>query len=369
MISADDAVRCARCRRSCSSARRCSPASAGRSPTRALPPRPVRLDRARAGGRRRARHPGPRRRPRARLPRDQERRRASCSRAPASQHPLGVEHDHRPRRRRSRRSRACAPPGRELGQVGGQARRRRLRRGQRDRRAARPAHGRASRYEKHRIGLRFDAMQLQAVGVAAWPTTSSGSSTAASSRSGSSARELRSPSVQLELEPGGEARIVSTHDQILSGDSATSAAASRPSPRTRAPSPRRAGGSARCWSRPERVGRAANRLRRRAATRTGIWQRVRDRGQPAQAAARRTRWPRWSCCPAARTTRDSGELHRARAASPRHYVATDYLESPRLRALGHGACSRSRRSRAWPRTAAASCSTCSARSTSSAAWG
>src|SRR3954452_7223894 len=77
-----------------------------------------------------------------------------------------------------------------------------------------PAPG--SRYEKHRIGLRFDAMQMEALGVpmAVYLERLSHGGVIEERIGGI---ELRSPSVQLELTPGGDARIVSTHDQILSG--------------------------------------------------------------------------------------------------------------------------------------------------------
>ena len=77
-----------------------------------------------------------------------------------------------------------------------------------------PAPG--SRYEKHRIGLRFDAMQMEALGVpmAVYLERLSHGGVI---EEGITGLELRSPSVQLELTPGGEARVVSTHDQILSG--------------------------------------------------------------------------------------------------------------------------------------------------------
>ena len=142
MISRRRRLACARCRPSCSSARALLARIRWAIPDhRALPPRPLRLDRARAGGRRRPRHPGPRRRPRARLPRDQERV-ARAVRARRRAAPARRRADHQPRRRGQGDRRACARPSR--GCPGRrQARRRRLGRGQRDRRAARPARARA----------------------------------------------------------------------------------------------------------------------------------------------------------------------------------------------------------------------------------
>ena len=83
---------------------------------RALPPRPLRLDRARAGGRRRARHPGPRRRSRRSPTSAPRAARASCSRAPASS-TRWASSGSPAAPTRSRRSRACAPPSRSSQQV------------------------------------------------------------------------------------------------------------------------------------------------------------------------------------------------------------------------------------------------------------
>ena len=45
---------------------------------------------------------------------------------------------------------------------------------------------------------------------------------AGSSRSGSSGQEVRSPSVQLRVLPGGAVELLSTHDQLLGGASGQS---------------------------------------------------------------------------------------------------------------------------------------------------
>ena len=73
-----------------------------------------------------------------------------------------------------------------------------------------------ARAEARRIGERFDAMELEATGVspAVYLERLSHGGVVEERILGT---ELRSPSVQLELTPGGDARIVSTHDQILSG--------------------------------------------------------------------------------------------------------------------------------------------------------
>ena len=245
---------------------------------RALPPRPLRLTELEQARRRRARHPGPRRRPRARLPRDQERRRASCSRAPASPHPLGRRAHHRPRRRRSRRSPACAPSRRELGQVvvkldagvSGEGNAIVELRGL-------PAPG--ARAETRRIGraLRRDAPAGPR--RRRWPTTSSGSSHGGVVEERIVGARAAQPERPARARARGEARIVSTHDQILSGQR-TSAAASRPSRRTRGDH-RGARAGRRVAGRGRRARPCGNRLRRRAR-RARHLERLRDRDQPAQ---------------------------------------------------------------------------------------
>src|SRR5262249_52804983 len=71
--------------------------------------------------------------------------------------------------------------------------------------------------EMVRIAARVDAMRLQAPGVSLFDYFERLERGGGIVEERIVARELRSPSVQLELAPG-EARIVSTHDQILSDD-------------------------------------------------------------------------------------------------------------------------------------------------------
>src|SRR4051812_6026344 len=71
--------------------------------------------------------------------------------------------------------------------------------------------------ERARMRDRVDAMRLQAPGVALSDYLERLERGGGIVEERIVARELRSPSVQLEL-MGGEARIVSTHDQILSDD-------------------------------------------------------------------------------------------------------------------------------------------------------
>ena len=145
------------------------------------------------------------------------------------------------------------------------------------------------------------------------------------------ARELRSPSVQLELGPM-EARIVSTHDQILTDDMCVGCRfpAEPAYARVITEAAERIGAylvAARC-GRPRR-----DRLHRRPQQERHV-ERVRDRDQPAQG---RTTHPLTALelltlgayDPLTNTFAHNGE--------ERHYVATDHLESPRLTALGNGA--------------------------------
>ena len=140
--------------------------------------------------------------------------RASCSSAPASS-TRWASSGSPAAPTRSRRSRACAPPSRSSSRSSSSSTPASPARATRSSSCAglpRPG----SRYEKRRIGLRFDAMQLEALGVpqAVYLERLSHGGVVEERIAG---LELRSPSVQLELTPGGEARIVSTHDQILSG--------------------------------------------------------------------------------------------------------------------------------------------------------
>src|SRR4051794_14885225 len=204
-----------------------------------------------------------------------------------------------------------------------------------------------SRYEKHRIGLRFDAMQLEAVGVpmAVYLERLSYGGVVEERISGT---ELRSPSVQLELTPGGEARIVSTHDQILSGQRYLGCRFPAEPAYARAITE-----SAR------RVG--ALLAEAGARGRAGIdFVVARDAGDAWQAYAIEVNLRSGGTTHAlAALELLSGGAYDADTAiftapcgSRRHYVATDHLESPRLRALGHGGLLRLT---ALPRLAADGC--------------
>ena len=306
------------------------PASAGRSATRALPPRPLRHDRARARPRRRARHPGLRRRSRARLPRDQERRRASCSRAPASRTRWASSTS--PARRRAieaiARLRAARP---ELAAGGGQARRRRLRRGQRDRRAragcprpARATSGSAS-------AERFDAMPLEAPGVprrrvylrARWRA-------AASSRSGSSGRSCAARASSSSSRPAATRGSSRRTIRSSSGQRYLGCRFPAEPAYARADHARSRGGSAQLLAAAGRRGRAGiDFVVARDAD--GGWQAVRDRGQPAQ---RRDDAPAGGARAAdrRRLRRPTRRLHDARAA--RRGTTSRPTTSSRPRAAG-----------------------------------
>ena len=203
-----------------------------------------------------------------------------------------------------------------------------------------------SRYEKHRIGLRFDAMQMEALGVpqSVYLERLSHGGVVEERISG---LELRSPSVQLELTPGGEARIVSTHDQILSGQRYLGCRFPAEPAYARAitESARRVGAvlvAAGPWP-------CGYQLRRRPR-RGGRLARVRDRGQPPQ---RRHHAPAGGARVAFRRClrRRHGDLHRA-LRLPSALRGDRPPWSPRLRALGHGGLLRLA---ALPRLAADGC--------------
>ena len=77
--------------------------------------------------------------------------------------------------------------------------------------------------ERDEVMKRLRAMELESPDDRPSTSTSPSSPSAAgSSRSGSSGEELRSPSVQLRVLPGGEVELLSTHDQLLGGASGQS---------------------------------------------------------------------------------------------------------------------------------------------------
>ncbi len=204
-----------------------------------------------------------------------------------------------------------------------------------------------ARTEARRIGERFDAMTLEAVGVssAVYLERLSHGGVVEERIIGT---ELRSPSVQLELTADGEARIVSTHDQILSGQRYLGCRFPAEPAYARAitDSARRVGAL---------LVEAGARGRAGidfvvACDDSGVWQ--------AYAIEVNLR-AGGTTHPLAVLELLSGGAYDADAAifttpcgAPRHYVATDHLESPRLRALGHGGLLRLA---ALPRLAADGC--------------
>ena len=186
-----------------------------------------------------------------------------------------------------------------------------------------------ARTEPARIGERVDEMRLQAAGV------SLSDYLARLERGGIVeerivGRQLRSPSVQMEL-ADGQARIVSTHDQILDGDGYI---------------------GCRFPAEPAYAGAITTAARRVGAL-------LAEAGALGRAAidfvVTRDAAGDWCAYAIELNLRKGGTTHplaalellsggaydpesatfRAPCGSPRHYVATDHLESPRLKALGH----------------------------------
>lgn len=188
-----------------------------------------------------------------------------------------------------------------------------------------------TRTELHKIAERVDAMRLQAVGVAPHEYFERLERGGGIVEERIVARELRSPSVQLELSLVG-AVVVSTHDQILSDDMCV---------------------GCRFPAEPAYAATITE-----AATRIGA-ELVRE-GAIGRAAidfiVARNRSGSWSAYAIEINLRKGATTHplyalelvtggaydpaaasfRLPDGSTRHYVATDYLASPRLCALGNG---------------------------------
>ena len=149
------------------------------------------------------------------------------------------------------------------------------------------------------------------------------------------ARELRSPSVQLRITPRGAVELLSTHDQILDGPSGQRFAGSRfPADPAYAP--------------------VVSALARRTAERMAqlgvigplavdfLVAREQDDGWRPYALELNLRLG-GTTHPYQTLTRLTGGSYEPRTATfstpsgrPRHYVALDHVETPRLRVLGHG---------------------------------
>ena len=147
------------------------------------------------------------------------------------------------------------------------------------------------------------------------------------------ARELRSPSAQFQVTPAGVVELLSTHDQILGGPSGQSYRGCRfPADPSYAPT----------------IGALAHRAAQRLAD-IGVIGRF-----AIDFVVARTADQRWEPFAIELNLRTGGTTHpyqtlaqlvggtydpasasfTTASGQPRHYVATDYLEDPRLRALG-----------------------------------
>jgi hypothetical protein len=184
-----------------------------------------------------------------------------------------------------------------------------------------------ARIERERIGRRVDAMHLRAPGVALSDYLER------LARGGVveeriAGREVHSPSVQLELSPGG-ARIVSTHDQILSGDKCVGCRfpAAPQYAHTITDAARQIGARLVAAG---AIGRAAI-----------DFLAVRDRANDWRAYALEINLRKGATTHPLATLEllsggaydpATGTFH-APCGAERHYVATDYFESPRLNAL------------------------------------
>ena len=204
-----------------------------------------------------------------------------------------------------------------------------------------------ARSEPRRIGERFDAMRLEATGVALADYVERLSHGGIVEERIVGA-ELRSPSVQIELTTAGGARIVSTHDQILNGQRFEGCRFPAEAAYARAitDSARRIGV---LLVEAGALGRAAIDF---------VVARDDDGEWNAYAIEVNLRCG-GTTHPLAALELLSGGVYDADAATfttpcgaARHYVATDYLESPSLRDLGHSGLLRLA---ALPRLAADGC--------------
>lgn len=189
-----------------------------------------------------------------------------------------------------------------------------------------------ARTELVKIAERVDGMRLQAVNVALQEYFERLERGGGIVEERIVARELRSPSVQLELSLAGF-EIVSTHDQILSDDMcvgcrfpaepAYAFAITEAAQRIGAELVREGA-----------IGRAAIDFIV-ARNRSGSWSAYAIEINLRKGA---TTHPLYALELVTGGTYDAdAALFRAPDGTPRHYVATDYLTSPRLSALGNGA--------------------------------
>ena len=263
----------------------------------------------------------------------------------------------------SRRSRACAPPSRSSSRSSSSSTPASRARATRSSSwPASPSPARATRSTASACASTPCSWRRPAC---RWPSTSSACRTAAWSRSASAASSCAARASSSSSPPAAPARIVSTHDQILSGQRYLGCRFPAEPAYARAitESARRVGAA---------LVEAGARGRAGidfvvARDEDGIWHayaievNLRSGGTTHPLAALELLSGGYYDADTAVFTAPCG--------SPRHYVATDYLESPRLRALGHGGLLRLA---ALPRLAADGCGVVFhmlRRSTSSAASG
>jgi hypothetical protein len=188
--------------------------------------------------------------------------------------------------------------------------------------------------ERERIAERLDRMALEAEGVSVAAYLSKLAARGGIVEERIAGREVRSPSVQLEVTPAGEVEIVSTHDQLLGGQSGQSYLGCRfPA------EPAYAGA----------ITELAVKVGRRLAD-AGVIGRsavdfvtVRDDGGGWRPHAIELNLRRGGTthpfATLAQLTGGAYDADTATFATPagarRHYVASDHLESPSLRRLGH----------------------------------
>ena len=185
--------------------------------------------------------------------------------------------------------------------------------------------------ELRKLAERVDAMRLQAVNVAAHEYFERLERGGGIVEERIVARELRSPSVQLELSPTG-ALVVSTHDQILSDDMCVGC---------RFPAaPAYAGTITEAAARIGAELVAAGAIGRAAIDfivarqRSGSWSAYAIEINLRKGA---TTHPLYALELVTGGTYDArAAVFRTADGSSRHYVATDYLAAPRLAALGNG---------------------------------
>jgi PGM1 C-terminal domain len=188
--------------------------------------------------------------------------------------------------------------------------------------------------ERQRIGERLHAMALEAPGVSVADYLTKLAARGGIVEERITGREVRSPSVQLRITPASEVEIVSTHDQLLGGHSGQSYLGCRfPAEPSYAPA---------ITELAARVGRrlaAAGVIGRSAIDFVVV---LDDRGRWHPYAIELNLRKGGTTHPFAALEQLTGGAYHAETASfatpvgaHKHYVASDHVESPLLRRLGH----------------------------------